>query len=809
MPVRTPSPRCIGGRDGRLRPVSEGGRRWSPAARGLAMAALIGTQAAAVHADDESLAQFFGFEETRTVVFTQEFGPLVIADFNGDGLKDMAVVNNRRARLEILTQRAKPKTDQELERDFRVNELPPTRHFDRTNVSLGNRISALVAHDVNGDGRLDIIMAGRQPSELLTLVQQLDGGFKQAGRLRVPDIAATMWSLAVAELLGPGQPQLGVVAGDRIHLYELSDIGPVGEPTIVGTSSGLAGMFVEDFDGDGLSDLLGVYPESETPLRLWLQKQPPPSGRGGARNYLSPEVRLELPAVSEVRPVRFPGRAAASIGVIERATRRVVVYDVDREVIAQATDGRAERDAPMAVGGFKGGADRERSIVIADIDGDGLADLLATHRSANSLVLHRQQPGVGLGQGTSHAALKNPKFIAAGQWDNDAPLEVFVLSEDERTVGVCDYDPSTGAMSVPRPLALETKGGTPVAMNFATLKDGPAVVVVVRDRRDHVLEIHRPGEAVTVRTIPLPDVRRPPQSIIAGDFDDDGFTDLALLTPNEPMVMIRSVDDAASAPEVLNDRTMQNFGLVEAAGPFNTALFDADGDGGNELLIANNNLIRACAFNVEKGWTIVRQIAISDANASLTGLSVLRRNDKSSLVAVDQQNGRLIIVDPDREGWKIADRMRLGRFKADAIHAGSLAGDQQASILAVGEDGYALIRLSGERFTLRELASYRSDIESRAEHRLAFGDVNSDGYLDMVVLDSGDYMLSLFSFSDQRKLYSATEFKVFESRLFSQSFSSRAGEPRAVFVDDVTGDGHADLIVIVHDRVLIYPQQTE
>ncbi len=32
-------------------------------------------------------------------------------------------------------------------------------------------------------------------------------------------------------------------------------------------------------------------------------------------------------------------------------------------------------------------------------------------------------------------------------------------------------------------------------------------------------------------------------------------------------------------------------------------------------------------------------------------------------------------------------------------------------------------------------------------------------------------------------------------------------EPREALVGDVTGDGKPDLIVFVHDRILVYPQE--
>jgi hypothetical protein len=32
-------------------------------------------------------------------------------------------------------------------------------------------------------------------------------------------------------------------------------------------------------------------------------------------------------------------------------------------------------------------------------------------------------------------------------------------------------------------------------------------------------------------------------------------------------------------------------------------------------------------------------------------------------------------------------------------------------------------------------------------------------------------------------------------------------EPREALVADVTGDGKNDLIILVHDRILVYPQE--
>ena len=57
-----------------------------------------------------------------------------------------------------------------------------------------------------------------------------------------------------------------------------------------------------------------------------------------------------------------------------------------------------------------------------------------------------------------------------------------------------------------------------------------------------------------------------------------------------------------------------------------------------------------------------------------------------------------------------------------------------------------------------------------------------------------------------RKLVPADRWQVFEQRTF-RSRSGDMPEPREAVVVDLTGDGKNDLAVIVHDRILVYPQE--
>ncbi|HBS29945.1 MAG TPA: hypothetical protein DEB06_10995 [Phycisphaerales bacterium] len=306
----------------------------------------------------------------------------------------------------------------------------------------------------------------------------------------------------------------------------------------------------------------------------------------------------------------------------------------------------------------------------------------------------------------------------------------------------------------------------------------------------------------------LEDVKRPPESMLSGDFDHDGVTDLVLFIPGEPLVMVQSVTPDLARAKVLTDKTMPQFGLVQAAGPGNTAMLDADGDGHDELLIADQNFVRACAFDPARGWRVVEQVTLPEASSQLTALAVLPGAERPTIVAFDKASKRLVLMDRDASGaWQVRDRLRFGAFDATTIAAGRFTGDEQPSVVAISPGAFAVVRLAGQRVTLDEVSSYRSDNENRLEHEIEVGDLNSDGYMDMVVLDAREQMCQIFSFSATRRIVLATEFEVFESRLF-RGGDSREFEPRAAIVTDLTGDGANDLILEVHDRYIVHPQMT-
>ena len=768
----------------------------------LAAAVLAGLAGTASAQQAEPLASYFGFDAQRIIVVDDGCGPAVHGDFNGDDLPDVAVVNNAKSRIEVHYLRATERTPAEIQRDLRANELPPNAWYDRVNVSVTHRIGSLLATDADGDGRLDLVYAGIDPAELVVLGQREPGEFSVVSRRRIRGLEAAPTTLEIGDVVGDSGRELLVAVSGAINIVPLSGDGAIGQPTPLGSPAGIRGIFVEDYNGDGRQDVLAVAPQDGSPLRVWLQRQDPATRRG----ELTRELRFEMPPLREAEPVRLPGEAACAFATIEEPTRRITLYRLSSQDIGSAS-ARQQRDVLAEVVGFPDGRSADRSVQVVDLDGDGLLDLVATNKAGNSIGIYRQRSGAGLTTGVDSPSFREPTIVAAGQWTGDARPEIFVASEAEATVGVCAYDPVAGTTSFPAPIPLRTPGAAPVALEHVTIDGQPAIAVVVRKGRELAVELHQPDQSGRFARVDLTltGVTQPPRHILAHDADKDGRTDLLLLTPNQPMIMLRGVEGAAPF-EVLKREDMRQFGLVSGAGPDNTLAMDVSGDGGAELLIASNNFVRACVYDAQSGWSVVEQINVPDPATQLAGLAMLPTTDDgpATLLASDRAGQRLITLRRDADRWAVAGDVRLLGFPAGPISAGVFTGDGVPGVLAVSDDAFALVRLSGQRPTLETVAAFRSDSEDRLEHEIECGDVNNDGYLDMVVLDAREQMCQIYSVSAARRLLLATEFKVFESRLF---FGGQdLYQPSSAVVADLTGDGRDDVMLTVHDRLIIYPQ---
>ncbi|MBL9148976.1 MAG: VCBS repeat-containing protein [Phycisphaerae bacterium] len=780
----------------------------------LTIGTLVATLTSPTRADD--LSSYFGFDGLEVIKVDPNAGPFVVADLNGDGLNDLVVANNSKSRIELHYQKAGAKPTDEVPAPTRVNELPEHWRFRRENVSVGHAVTGIVPIDFDKDGMMDLVYAG-QPGTIAFLRQTRPGTFELERKVPVKDLVPNPDAFAIADVIGDDGPDVIALVKGRLKVWPLEGAGLGDEKELSVGADQLVAFLVGDYDGDGTTDIAGIVPDNATPIRIWRGAR----GANGAKG-LGAQVRFEMPPLREATTLKLPGQSANAIAVIERPTRRLVVSELTKAPV----DKGGTREAPLTVWGFSDPGNRKRSVAIVDVNGDGLLDVLATNTQDNAVALWLQRAGHGLEPSVNFPAFSDLDAVVADDVDGDKAADIFLVSEKEGVVGRTRF--ADGTIAFPQAIAI-TPGHVPVVESLVKLSEGTRLAVVAKEGREFLLELIPVGAAggnAERTTVKLGSLAKQPDAIVALDADRDGKTDLLLLTADKPLIMLRAEEkDGKIGYATVDSKDMGQFGLVQAAQNENSTVFDLDGDGNAELLVADKNFIRAVRYvgpeeakktpGTSAGWQVVQQINAARGDAKLVSIAVMPASggEPAKLVAADRENSTILLFTRNEGGndagtWTQTDALNVTGFKFTGVRAGAFSGDGKSDVLVIGDDGFAIARLDGERLELAEIAAWSPESTRRVHHELVPGDVNGDGRLDIVALDAGEQFADILTFSDARRLLHAMGFKVFETRMFS-SGEPREFEPSMGIISDVTGDKADDLILLSHDRILLYPQTTE
>jgi hypothetical protein len=200
----------------------------------------------------------------------------------------------------------------------------------------------------------------------------------------------------------------------------------------------------------------------------------------------------------------------------------------------------------------------------------------------------------------------------------------------------------------------------------------------------------------------------------------------------------------------------------------------------------------------------------ASSNSKIVGAAALPldASGKVGLFLLDAERRGLTLCQRDAAGvWQPTRTMTLP--VSDFTSMSSVAfgkASQPNALVFLGGNTVAWKRFEGDRWEFNELDGYETPIKDGFLHDVVSGDLNNDGRKDLVFLEVAKSSLDLVTFEAPHRLVPANRWQVFEERTFRQRRGNDA-EPREALVVDVTGDGKNDLVVLVHDRILVYPQE--
>ncbi|HEY1716885.1 MAG TPA: VCBS repeat-containing protein [Verrucomicrobiae bacterium] len=749
----------------------------------------------------ETVTNAFGFSGPEIFPIDDGINLLHAADLDGDGLNDLVVVNNLRSKINLLYNRT-GKTNSvaaNLSQSPDINQLPPGARFRIDSIPADEHIAAMAVTDLNGDGRPDIVFYG-DGKDLEIIYNRGTNGWSDPKRWHIEDGRMDANALTTGDLNGDGRTDI-VLLGDNGSFYFLPQQADhtFGEPQKISYSGTPKAVQIVDVDGDGKSDLLLVDWDSPTPFRFRLQN---------SAGQLGPEIYFKSIPMRSYCADNLEGNSTNYVVTIAQSSGRAEVSQFTRQP-AEVLSG-AFRQGQFQLLPLDKTDVAQRGVLWADVNGDGRPDLLVAEPESGQLSVYLQQPDGSLAPPKTFPTLAGVSQIAAADWNGDGQPDIFLLSGDENAVGVTQFD-KNGRLPFPTLIPLD---GKPLVMAVGALKPGakPALAVIV-DKDGLRSLVTRTADGKT-RTQKLnANFKSNPATFAIQDVNQDGLADLVVLIPYEKVKVLLQKSDGSFDEEDIDPPG----GAIEQ--PW-LASADVDGDGKPELLLPQKNFVRAVVLEREAktpgstnqpDWTfrVKDQINGAESDSRITGATAVA-NGTNALPAVfllDAEHQQLTLCERDTNGvWQIVRNIDLPVSDFSSLQSVALGGTNLQSIAFLGRNAAAWMPLAGDVWEFTALDGYDTPIKDGYLNDVTAGDLNNDGRKELMFLETAKNYLDIVQFDSHHKLVPGDRWQVFEQHTFRGN-ADALPEPREALAADVTGDKKNDLIVVVHDRILVYPQE--
>ena len=761
------------------------GSRWKTGALGLALTLSVGMTA---RSEDPPIAEYYGFQPLEIYKLHERISNLITANLDGDKIDDIAVANNAQSRIDLLL--STPGTSSGPTPSG-ANQVISSRRMRLSSVPVNKEVVSLATGDFDHDGKTDLAFYGT-PAEIVVLKGKGAGQFEEWRRIPVGEAVESQTSLAAGDLNRDGRDDLVLLLpGELVTILQTAD-GHLGDPDRVAHTAARPGNFkMVDLDGDGGNDLVLLDSGSEDPIRVRF------STKGG---QLGPEQRFALDTPRAISFGNVDGQPGDELLVVEGQSGRVRVLK-----LAEGGDDEAARRGRLLFFPLPSGDSRGRALTLGDVNGDHKSDVVVTDPANAQILLYLQEEG-GLVRGLPFPSLAGTRQATVADLDGDGKGEVIVLSEQEKQIGLSRFQ--DGRLSFPAPLPIS---GEPVTLQSADLDadKGQEVLYISRIKGAGFelrgVKAGANGQFVPFRwgdaeAVPIPGLTGTPPALKVLDVNRDGRPDLLIFKPlGAPILLLGQPDGKPFQP------ASGNLGpLVEAtpSGLSTAAPSDA------ALLVAQKTFARSVLLGPDGQWEVKDQFNAGRGGAQIIGAATLDfdGDGTSEVVLLDRASKRLLLLDKRDEVYRPIGSLSVGSFDFQGMHVADLDGDGRPDLLLAGTDKFGVVLTGRKGLRFESLADYETTRQDALLGDLIEADFNGDGRPDIAVSDIGEHSMEILNYGGPGKLTRGLAFKIFEKKSFRDRNS--LVEPRDMAVGDVDGDGRTDLILICHDRVLVYRQDS-
>lgn len=762
-----------------------------------------------IHAE-RNLEKYYGFDQLEIIKLDWDISCLNICDINNDGLNDLIVANNRKSKIEILIQKRcdlsdiySKLVDTNTVDVENINDLGESDRFERRELLVTVKISSMSCCDVNNDGLTDIIYYG-DPRGLYVhhQVKSEVNEIKFSDRIKydIDDGLSGQFSLDCGDIDGNGEND--IVLGSKRYLYFLyQQNGKLSGPVKYPISWTPLSVEIDDINSDGLNDILCITDNKNKSVVVRY-------GIEGGR--LGPLIQYDIERPIAYKMFNIDDKASDEMLYIDQISGRLTGYRFEKS--QQSEDTATVFYYPLETGSNI----KDRNIITGDFDGDKLDDIIVSNPESAEISVYFQDTRSGFFDPKYFGSLADISSICPVDVNRDGKDEIIVLSAKESTVGISYY--TDERFTFPETIPLDE---SPVAMTADDVdEDGQAELICVTRDKDGKRFLNLVREftgAVEVFTLELKDLSADPEGIICADVDNSGTKDCILFIKYDKPITVLVTDQGSL--EVL-EPSESNSSLIKDATLSNTTVSNIDNKGG--ILLCQNNYIRHLTVNQEGKWQVVDQFNADQREDKMVSIGTcnLDKDADIEIVTYNSNNKKLQIFNKSKNNLYSVDyNIDTGAWDVTSIRTVFInpgQADTENIVLFDGEK-FALLdfrKKSTDNYpSIHQFFSYETKVRAGGYGRIAVGDINSDKVPDVVLVEYKKNHIEILTFKDASvnpDPVSAMVFRIYEEKNFrDEAPKGSMVEPRMVYVADVTGDKANDIIAVIHDRIIIYPQDIE
>ena len=722
-------------------------------------------------------APFAGWQGLRVVQIDGRAERLSVADLGHDGRDDVILVNPRQARIDIYRwlPPAERTRDDKTDAD-RPNELPLAPDWSRGEVSIDEMPVDAVAHDVDGDGRPELLVLTTPSNRVSIYTQAADkpvdaaGAWKKSGEwnLLSGTPAGRRSCLLVRDLPG-GKHELLVSYEQGIQQVPLARGSRAVWLAPRETRSRLDWQLA-DLDGDGDADLVEWSPVARQVVR-WHECSSDgtllPAQTLHDQNLEGFQVAADRPGVGGKADLFLLG--GSDKGVLRRY-----------QLVRGATSDVGRHDAlPMPGGGKRGWCGIRLGT------GAGEPAIVAVDATQPRLRLHRLGAG-GWQAEETFPTVSGIRSLAAPEADRGLLL---LWTKDAADLHRCRWE--NGRLTYPQPWVQQGKDGGPDGKDRKILAldtVGSTTWWAQRIGSDLDLFVWPADKPEPVKTRFANLGAKVDQVVWLGGTSlivQDAFA------PNGKLVTLEGDKPVVSSPALLAKVDLGEYQLLAVGGAFRRARL-------------TDGVLQWLGDDLHP----IDQVMLTEGQKIAAYLPVAGREAAAPAQAWALEQGGAFLHRLVADGAGVMRPAETVKPPAGV----SLRDDPVLGVVLVDQE--RIVRLSrGEPWELKLLESIdgrigrRSGVSESTIHRIQATDLDGDGRDDLGLCDDRKHQLTALLRHGGDPLERSVSWKVFEDRKYPYDGGESkdlVAEPRRIAGLDADGDRARDLVMLSQDRLVIY-----